>query len=397
MHGLISFNAPSSIVAMRKFLLGKICCKINHSMGISENRIGCILALSGTRFKYSLVTPPFQKQPIPLDKPSFQNHTAILKNLVNLSRITKPTGIWLLYLPCIWSTQLGTYSVLSTATSTFVFWNPKFLTLFLLGSIFMRTAGCVLNDIYDRKIDSLVERTSSRPLAAGTLSISTAYKFMGVLCVGGLGVLYCLPPLAAVIALGSVLPCIIYPVMKRITYYPQLVLGITFNWGALIGYPTVLLSLASNADFPSLCSISPALPVILPLYVGGIFWTLIYDTIYAHQDVKDDIKIGVKSTALKFGSNSQKILSLFSVLAILSFNLAGWMNGQSHLYFGLLNGGLFPFLLWQVNWADYSSRTSCWRMFSLSSYFGLAFFLIIFIDTYILYRKKKEEQREIEC
>lgn len=257
----------------------------------------------------------------------------------------------------------------------------------------MRTAGCVLNDIYDRKIDSLVERTSGRPLAAGTLSIATAYKFMGVLCVGGLGILSQLPPLAAAISFAAVLPCIIYPLMKRITYYPQLMLGVAFNWGALVGYPAVLLPLACVADPLSISALYPMLPTMLPLYFGGILWTLVYDTIYAYQDLKDDVKIGVKSTAIKFGPNPTKVLSLFSALAIFSFNIAGWINGQSLVYFGLLNGGLLPFLLWQVNWANYSSPASCWKMFSLSSYFGLAFFCIILIDSYLLGRRKEAAER----
>lgn len=319
--------------------------------------------------------------------PSKESDVSFLRNVSNLSRITKPTGLWLLYFPCAWSTQLGSYSAISVTPS--IFWDPKLLLLFLLGALFMRTAGCIVNDIWDRKIDRLVERTRMRPLAAGSMSIYTAISFLALCSMGGLGVLYQLPPTCAVVALGSVLPSVLYPAMKRITYFPQVVLGLSFNYGALLGYPSVLLPGSLFFDSISISEIYPMLPVILPLYIGGIFWTLIYDTIYAYQDIKDDLKVGVKSTAIRFGANPKKILAIFAVCTILSFDVAGWFNGQSFIYFTLLNGTLFPFLLWQVVRTDYTTYKNCWKMFSLSSYFGLAFFGIILLDSYILHCRNK--------
>ncbi|MEM9988493.1 MAG: 4-hydroxybenzoate octaprenyltransferase, partial [Pseudomonadota bacterium] len=214
-------------------------------------------------------------------RPHFMN--AFLQQFrpyLQIMRVDKPVGTWLLFLPCVWGV------LIARPDGTHAKEVYTLLGLFLLGAFVMRSAGCVYNDIVDRDIDAKVSRTASRPLASGELGLRQACGLLVILCLGGLWVLVQLHPLAIGIGLGSLLLVAAYPFMKRITWWPQAWLGITFNWGVLVGAAAVSGGLS--------------LPVFL-YYLAGIAWTLGYDTIYAHQDREDDALIGVKSSARRLG------------------------------------------------------------------------------------------------
>lgn len=314
-----------------------------------------------------------------------------LKLYMELSRIKRPSGVWLLYAPCAWSIQMGTYSAILnniSTTSLMTSLDPLLLGTFLVGSTVMRTAGCIINDMWDTSIDRQVTRTKDRPLAAGTLTRRQALGMLSMCLAGGLAVLCQLPMPCVLLGMASMGPVVIYPLMKRITFFPQAMLGVAFSWGALLGMPAVLMSVPSFSG-----SLLDMAPVICPLYVSGIFWTLVYDTIYAHQDVSDDIRVGVKSTAIKFGTNTDRVLSFLSTLVIGFLDVAGMNNGQSLLYFSVINGGLFPFLLWQANFTNFSCPKDCSRMFSRSSYFGLIVFMAIFVDSLYLINEKSKHPK----
>nr|XP_025145577.1 4-hydroxybenzoate polyprenyltransferase, mitochondrial isoform X1 [Bubalus bubalis] len=196
------------------------------------------------------------------------------------------------------------------------------LSLFGTGAVLMRGAGCTINDMWDRDYDKKVTRTASRPIAAGDISTFQSFVFLGGQLTLALGILLCLNYYSIALGAASLLLVATYPLMKRITYWPQLALGLTFNWGALLGWSAV----KGSCD-PSVC---------LPLYFSGIMWTLIYDTVYAHQDKKDDALIGLKSTALLFREDTQKWLSGFSVAMLGALSLVGVNSGQTVPYYTAL-------------------------------------------------------------
>ncbi|KAJ1028811.1 hypothetical protein NDA16_001976 [Ustilago loliicola] len=220
-----------------------------------------------------------------------------IKPYMALSRIDKPIGTWLLYWPCAWSI------VLASHTLGLPFTTPLFYTmLFGVGAVVMRGAGCTINDMWDVKMDRMVERTKTRPLAAGDITQFQAICFLGVQLSAGLAVLVNLNLYSIMLGASSLGVVVLYPLMKRVTYWPQLVLGFAFNWGAMLGWSAV----AGAVDWA----------VVLPLYAGSIFWTLVYDTIYAHQDKTDDVHAGVKSTALLLADKTKPVLSAFSAATI---------------------------------------------------------------------------------
>jgi 4-hydroxybenzoate polyprenyltransferase len=307
---------------------------------------------------------------------------------IHLARLDRPIGISLLYWPCAWSIQMATFSNLfnnSLMPGSLLgsVWNPDVLALFFLGAIVMRGAGCTINDMWDRNIDSKVARTRDRPLASGVISTRKAFIFLAGQLSVGLAILTQLDICS--IALGSLalVPVIVYPFLKRITYWPQLMLGIAFNWGALLGMPATMAWIhGSNSS----CSfIFDSLSVTLPLYVGGIFWTLVYDTIYAHQDKIDDLKVGVKSTALRFGSYTPWVLSAFALACIILWNISAASNNHSipfHIGLTSLLTGHFYRQIWHVN---YDSPSQCLLRFKSNHYLGSAFFLFLLLDTIFLY------------
>lgn len=221
---------------------------------------------------------------------------------INLMRLDRPVGIYLLYIPCLWGLFLGQSTSSAPTLSLF-----KLILLFVLGAIVMRGAGCVINDIWDRDFDRAVERTKLRPIAAGAVSVRKALFFAAFLSLIGFLILVQLPPIAIGLGIISLVPVCLYPLAKRVTWYPQIVLGLTFNFGVLIGGASLITD-PSWQDF---------IPIVM-LYIAAIFWTIGYDTIYAHQDIEDDQKIGIKSTAQKFGVHSfELILLCYVVMAIL--------------------------------------------------------------------------------
>jgi 4-hydroxybenzoate polyprenyl transferase len=270
---------------------------------------------------------------------------------VRLLRLNQPTGIWLLLWPSLWSIAIA-----SETTP-----DLKLMAIFTVGSILMRAAGCIINDLFDIEFDQKVERTKTRPLASGEISKHQALITLFILLIISLGLLLCLNNLAIKIGLFSIIPVIIYPFMKRITFWPQAFLGLTFNLGAIVGY----VAAADKVTFTSAA-----------LYLAGFFWTLGYDTIYAHQDKYDDALIGVKSTALKFADKTKDWLQKFYNGLLICLFLAGKLVGLSTWFF---YGFIFFILLlyWQINTLDYDNPDDCLKKFKSNVYFGLLVFIFI--------------------
>ena len=227
-----------------------------------------------------------------------------------LARLDRPIGTWLLFWPCFWGMALAGAKLNS--------YPPLyFIALFAIGSIVMRGAGCTFNDIADREIDAKVERTAQRPLPSGQVSVLAAWGFLLAQAFIGLIVLLQFNWLTVGLAMASLVFVALYPFMKRVTYWPQFFLGLTFNWGALVGYTAI----ADTLD-----------PAAFALYAAGLFWTLGYDTIYAHQDKEDDALIGVKSTALLLGRHTKFALTVFYTLMLACLAAVGFYGGLSLLY-----------------------------------------------------------------
>lgn len=268
-----------------------------------------------------------------------------------LARIDKPIGTWLLAWPCMWS--------ITIAAMPGELPDLKMLALFGCGAILLRGAGCTVNDLLDRDIDNKVERTKSRPFASGALTPSQGVCFLGAQLLLGLGILLQLNNYSRVLGASSLLLVFSYPLMKRFTFWPQAYLGLTFNWGALLGWAAIKESL------------DPA--VIVPLYTAGICWTLVYDTIYAHQDKEDDLKVGVKSTALRFGESTKQWISAFGAASIGSLALSGYNAELAWAYFPFLTAAAAQ-LAWQISTVDLSDRADCNRKFVSNKWFGALVF-----------------------
>lgn len=298
------------------------------------------------------------------------------QSYAQLARFDKPIGTMLLLWPCLWSTALASGSSIihntdPTLSPTLLYnvaGDPSLLGLFAAGSFLMRGAGCTINDMWDAKFDKQVSRTVTRPLASGAISYPQATAFLALQLSGGLGVLLSFPQehLKYCFVLGAAsLPLVgVYPLMKRFTNWPQLVLGMTFNWGALMGWAATHGSLDA-------CN---GLSVVLPLYAGGIAWTLVYDTLYAHQDKSDDAKLGLKSTALYFGTNTKPILLGFSSLATTSWMLAGYNLGFEQPFYYVGCGGAGAHLFWQVLTADLEDPKNLAERFKSNSMAGAILF-----------------------
>jgi len=216
---------------------------------------------------------------------------------LRLARIDRAIGTWLLLLPCWWGLALASVSTPDASPLQAL----VYAVLFAVGALVMRGAGCTWNDIVDRDFDARVARTALRPIPSGAVSVRQAFVFLGLQLLTGLAVLLCFNGATILVGIASLLLVAIYPLMKRVTYWPQLFLGLTFNWGALVGWTAV----TGGLDTPPLL-----------LYAAGVFWTLGYDTIYAHQDKEDDILIGVKSSALRLGANTRPWLWIFYTATI---------------------------------------------------------------------------------
>ncbi len=271
---------------------------------------------------------------------------------VHLARADRPIGGWLLFLPGLWSITLAAPTAARGA------W---LVALFLVGAFLMRGAGCVVNDMWDRDMDRKVTRTAGRPLAAGVLRMRHAALFLAALLVPSLLILLQLNPLAQALGVGSLLLVVTYPLAKRVTWWPQLMLGFTFGWGAPMGYAAATGRLDAAAA---------------ALYAGAIAWILGYDTIYAHQDREDDALVGVRSTARLFAARTRPFLAACYAAAVALLLLAGWLAGLSW-WFGvamLLPAGL---LAWQVARIDIDDPALCLRLFHANREVGLAIGLAI--------------------
>ena len=263
-----------------------------------------------------------------------------------LARMDKPIGTWLLWWPCAWSTAAASASAAvpdaSIWSSTSTIHALSLLTLFGVGAFVMRGAGCTMNDMWDRRIDAAVARTRTRPLARGQLSMSQAWMFLASQLTVGLAVLVSLPHTAYCFVWGAAsLPLVaLYPTMKRFFPYPQLVLGLTFNWGAWMGWAATFGSM----DYR----------VIGPLYLSGVAWTMIYDTLYAHQDKEDDAKLQLHSTALTFGSDEATQKRILHACAVTTAGLWTTVGSQLDLswvyYVGIASA--YSHLVWQIHTAD---------------------------------------------
>lgn len=230
-----------------------------------------------------------------------------------LARIDRPIGIWLLLLPGWWGIALAAGGFGGFDAGVFAL-----AALFALGAVVMRAAGCVVNDLWDRDLDRKVERTKTRPLASGALGAREALLFLGALLTIGFAILVQMPMLTIVLGVASLPLIALYPLMKRVTWWPQLFLGVTFNFGAPMGWSAQTGTLA---------------PAAFLLYAGGIFWTLAYDTIYAHQDIEDDALAGIRSTARLFGARSKAFVVIFYALSALCLSGAGIASGAGAFYF----------------------------------------------------------------
>ncbi|KAM1180486.1 hypothetical protein ACFX13_019893 [Malus domestica] len=268
-----------------------------------------------------------------------------------LARLDRPIGTWLLAWPCMWSITL--------AASPGHLPDFKMMTLFGCGALLLRGAGCTVNDLLDRDIDTMVARTKLRPVASGVLTPFQGLCFLGFQLLLGLGILLQLNNYSRVLGASSLLLVFSYPLMKRFTFWPQAYLGLTFNWGALLGWAAV----KGNID--------PA--VVLPLYFSGVCWTLVYDTIYAHQDKEDDLKVGVKSTALRFGDSTKEWITGFGILCMSSLALSGYNAEIGWPYYAFLSAASGQ-LAWQIWTADLSSRADCNRKFVSNKWFGAIIF-----------------------
>jgi len=276
---------------------------------------------------------------------------------LRLARLDRPIGSWLLLLPCWWSAGLA-------AVAAHEHVNVWHVALFFIGAFAMRGAGCTWNDIVDRDLDARVERTRSRPIPSGQVSVAAAFTFLVLQALVGLAVLLQFNRFTVFTGIASLAIVAVYPFMKRVTYWPQIALGLAFSWGALMGWPAVFARL----DWPALL-----------LYAGSIAWVIGYDTIYAHQDREDDALIGVKSTALLFGERTKPILAGFYTLAVLLLALAGWSVGAG-IVFSL---GLFAFaahLSWQMWRLDIADPANCLAVFKSNRDAGLILFGALVIE-----------------
>jgi 4-hydroxybenzoate polyprenyltransferase len=281
----------------------------------------------------------------------------------NLLRLNKPIGIFLLFWPCAWSLAMTQWFVLNN----YLF--IKYLILFFIGSIIMRSAGCVYNDIIDKKIDIKVQRTKNRLIASGKITIKTAWLVILLLLIPAFIILFQFNNFSKILGLSSGLLIVTYPFMKRITFWPQLFLGFTFNWGVLLGWSVFFENLTIET---------------IILYMAGVFWTLGYDTIYALQDRRDDLKIKVKSTAIKFGHDLKNFLSFCYISLITLLIALGLLTDRSFLYFVLIVIAAMH-LAYQVlimQKIKSNNKEKVQIVFNSNNSFGILIFLIFFLEIY---------------
>jgi len=284
------------------------------------------------------------------------------KLIIELTRLNKPIGFMLLFWPCLWGLTLS-YNF-DLTLNVFIF----YVLLFFSGSVLMRSAGCIVNDISDKNFDKLVERTKNRPVASGRISIRSAIIYAVVLCVIAFLVLINFNKFTILMALVSMPLAFTYPLMKRFTYWPQLFLGVTFNYGLILAW----ISIKNDISL---------IPIIF--YLGAIFWTLGYDTIYGYQDIKDDEIIGLKSTSIKFKNNPKKFILICYLTFIASLILIGVLMKFNLFYFLFLIIPIFQLIFFQIYKINVNDSLSCLAKFKSNNFLGLIVFVNLLIGKII--------------
>ena len=284
-----------------------------------------------------------------------------LNLFIELTRLKKPIGYLLLFWPCAWGLTL-IYDFTGSLNIYFYY-----LVLFFLGSVLMRSAGCIVNDILDRKFDKKVKRTKNRPIASGKIKVQIGFLYAFILCLLAFLVLINFNYFTIIIALASMPLAFTYPLMKRFTYWPQLFLGITFNYGLILGWT----SISEQINI---------VPIIF--YLGAIFWTLGYDTIYGFQDIKDDEIIGVKSTSIKFKGTAKIFLILCYLSLISSLVIGGLMMNFNSIYFLLITIPIIHLFFYQINNFDSKNPASCLKIFKSNNYLGIIIFFNILVGRF---------------
>lgn len=281
-----------------------------------------------------------------------------IKIFIDLTRLNKPIGFMLLFWPCAWG--LAFANSFDPSLDLFLY----YLILFFLGSVFMRSAGCIFNDIVDKDFDKKVTRTKQRPIAAEKIKVLHAFIYVIALCGMAFLILIQFNFLTIVLGLSSMFLAFAYPFMKRITYWPQLFLGITFNYGLILGWTAIegQINLA---------------PIIF--YLGAIFWTLGYDTIYGYQDIKDDEIIGLKSTSIKFKKNAKKFLITCYTIFIICFLIGAIKMELNSVYYLILIIPIIQLFFFQIKIFNQNVPASCLKAFKSNNLFGLLIFINILI------------------
>jgi len=297
-----------------------------------------------------------------------------------LVRLDKPTGTYYLYFPCLYSTLMAAPLATPMASVLDIAW---YAGLFFTGSLIMRGAGCTINDLWDRNLDPHVERTKFRPIARGAISPQRAIVYLGFQMLAGLGILLSFPAQCFFYATPSLILVTLYPLAKRVTNYPQAVLGLTFTWGAWMGFPALGVDLLSNTD----AAISAAC-----LYASCWAWTMNYDMIYAHMDIKDDLKAGIKSIALAHEHNTKAVLSVLTVAQVGLLAAAGYFSGAGPLFAIVSCGGSALTLSTIIRKVDLKDPKNCWWWFRSGAWLtGGSISTGLFLD--YLYRRTKEESK----
>ena len=281
-----------------------------------------------------------------------------VKLFIELTRLNKPIGYMLLFWPCIWGLTIA-YEFNSELETYFFY-----ILLFFLGAVLMRSAGCIVNDITDKNFDKLVERTKNRPIASGKVSVKLASFYSLILCGIAFLVLINFNFFTIWMALLSMPLAFSYPLMKRFTYWPQLFLGITFNYGLVLAWISVTNEIS-------------ILPIIF--YFGAIFWTLGYDTIYGYQDIKDDEIIGVKSTSIKFKNDPKKFISFCYLIFIGALILVGTLMNFNYFYFLFLFLPIGHLIFFQIYKLNVNEPLDCLFKFKSNNFLGLLIFINILI------------------
>ncbi|XP_062513585.1 4-hydroxybenzoate polyprenyltransferase, mitochondrial-like [Corticium candelabrum] len=320
-----------------------------------------------------LATSPTAETPPPsLVASLVERSPSCLQPYLRLTRVDRPIGSWLLYWPCAWSIALAGESGCLP--------DVRLLCLFGVGAFLMRGGGCIVNDLWDSDVDGKVARTATRPLASGQISKEIAILLVGLHGLAALPILLSLNTYSVWLGVASIVPVLIYPYMKRITNWPQLCLGIVFNWGAMLGYSAVR----------GYCDWS----VVFPLYFGCICWTMIYDTVYGHQDKEDDALLGLKSTSLLFGSKTKPILSAFLFTMLSSLIVSGIQSQQTWPYYAatLISASLLSKQIYSVN---LDNRQECGQMFRDSWGLGLLMFTGLIISTLLKHPAEEEKTERV--